>query len=154
MSVHVCINFFSFFFFLFYFLFFFSFFFLKFLVSLFMLNVRTATRRTLRWNPRRFLRTVVGIIPSSSFVVVFVPIGWQFGGVACVVLWWTARICRCGCSSWRQGRCGWFFPLYHIGLTMLVIRLARSRFVFDPTIGEQWIGGGGSGGSGSRHCNA
>ena len=58
------------------------------------LFVGTTTRRTLWCNPRRFLRSVVGIIPSSSFVVVFVPIRWQFCRVACVVVWWTARTCR------------------------------------------------------------
>ena len=57
------------------------------------LFVGTTTRRTLWCHPRRFLRTIVGIIPSSSFVVVFVPIGWQFCRVACVVLWWTACTC-------------------------------------------------------------
>ena len=118
------------------------------------LFINTATRRPFRCNPRRFLRIVVGIIPPSFFVVVFVPIGWQFGGVPCVVVWWTARpaarTCRCGCN-WRRGRRCWFVPLYRIGNRVLVIRLAISRFVFDPTVGEHWIG---SGGSRSGHFNA
>ena len=86
----------------------------------------TTTRRTLRCNPHRFLRTVVGIIPPSLFVVVFIPIGWQFCRITRVVVRWPGR---------RRSR---FLPLCQTRSPLHVKCISLFRLVCIPIVGYFW----------------